>query len=383
MVNRIYPPSKGPTGRLLFDLAQYLTDEGYEVTVLSADRERSQDRKSEDLTGVKIIRTRGSKKPRAFMPNMFICLSLFIQMVTLPKPQILVTLSDPPLFFILAALYAKIRGVKHIHWCHDLYPDILPGLGYEVPSFVQDCMRKAANKALRSCNYVVAISKCMYRRIRQKELEKHQLKVIENWFDASLFTHKKVEQLDLPEKFRVIFSGHLGRAHLVTTILSAAKILNENDKDIEFLFMGEGEGYERVARERARMGLDNVRLIPYQPHGRYRKIMESGDIHLISLRSGVVGCLFPSRLYDIFAIKRPCIYIGSKKCEIAPILEKYQAGLQIDQGKGDALAKAIRQLRDNGEEWHILQKGSVQAGQEYTPAASLEKWRKLISTLCE
>ena len=382
MVNRIYPPSKGPTGRLLFDLAQYLADEGHVVTVLSADRESRQERKSEDLTGVKIIRTRGFRNPRAFIPNVLMCLSLFIQMFTLPKPQILITLSDPPLFFVLASLYAKIRGVKHVHWCHDLYPDILPGLGYKISSYWQELMQKRANNALRSCSYVVAISKCMQRRIGQKNVEKSRLKVIENWFDASLFTHKKAEQLDLPEKFRVVFSGRLGRAHPITTILSAAKILNENDKDIEFLFMGEGEGYERVARERARMGLDNVRLIPYQPHGRYRKIMESGDIHLISIRPDVVGCLLPSRVYDIFAIKRPCIFIGPKKCELTTILEKYQAGLQIDQGKGEGLAQAIRQLRDNGEEWHILQQGSVQAGQDYTPAASLEKWQKLITTLC-
>lgn len=381
MVNRIYPPIRGPTGRLLYDLARHLADEGYDVTVLSADRQDKQDARSEDLTGVKIIRARGLKNPRKFLANLYLCVSLFVSLLSVKRPDILITMTDPPFFHIFAGIYIKLRGIKHIHWCQDMYPDIMPALSYNLPQFLLSFLQKRADQALSSCAYIVAISKCMRRKLAEKELHKHQLKVIENWYDEALFEQKEAEQLDLPEKFRVMFAGNLGRAHPMVTILSAAKLLNEKDRDIEFVFMGSGRGYERMAQERARMGLDNIRFIPFQPGNKYRKIMESGDVHIISMKDDVLGYLMPSRIYDIFAVKRPCLFIGPKKCEITAILEKYNAGLQIDQGKPEILAQEIRNFRDDGAAWYQYQDGAMQAGQDYVPAASLKKWMKLISTL--
>ena len=83
-------------------------------------------------------------------------------------------------------------------------------------------------------------------------------------------------------KFRVLYAGNLGRIHPIQSVVDAAQFLKEHD-DIELCFVGDGPNYDRLAKERDKRGLDNMRFLPYQPINRLRNVLQTGDVHMIAI----------------------------------------------------------------------------------------------------
>lgn len=362
---------------MLQELSANLSEEGYDITLLttgeSADAKR-------DTHGIEVVRVKGVQNPRSVFANLLISLRLFLRALFLPRPAVIITKTDPPFFVILGAWLALLKRADHIHWSQDLYPDILKALHYKLPAPLYRALDFLTSRALKSCSRVVAIGVCMKSALQKKGVISSQITVIPNW--PSQLTTKKEQKAtqpeDMPQKFRVLYAGNMNAGHPYQTILEAAELLNENDPDIEFLFVGDSPLMQDMAQERARRGLDNIRFLPFQPADKLKALLESGDLHIVSLADEALGCMVPSRIYDIFAVKRPCLFIGPEDSEIAIMLEKHEAGLTIPQGRSEMLANAIRHLRDNGEDWNALYQGAIQASKIYTPQRCFELWQNLL-----
>lgn len=107
----------------------------------------------------------------------------------------------------------------------------------------------------------------------------------------------------------MLYAGSIGRAHPVDAIVTAARILQKAQPDIELVFVGKGEGFEKLAAAIAQFALDNIRLVPPQPAA-LKGLMESGDIHLVTMRDKSLGLLMPSKFYSALAAARPIVLQG-------------------------------------------------------------------------
>jgi glycosyltransferase involved in cell wall biosynthesis len=177
-------------------------------------------------------------------------------------------------------------------------------------------------------------------------------------------------------KFRILYSGNLGRAHPISTIIEAAAILQTSNPEIEFVFVGDGAGFDKIAQARSRRGLDNIRLLPPQPLSRLKDLMEGGDIHLISMKHEVLGMLVPSKLYAALAAGRPCIFIGPENSETAKVIHEFGAGIVVPQGQAYHLAEAILKFRNDGDTWFAAQNGAIKASNHFVPSQSISSWIK-------
>lgn len=401
-INRVYPPAKGATGRVLRDLAHGFARDGWDVTVLTADA--VSDTSMDGVVKVIRVATHSGKTPRRYA---MVWAKLLWTALRLPRHQMVVTLTDPPMLVVAGRIIAKWKKSTHIHWCQDLYPDILPALGMNIPDWAMNILRKMAQRAIASCDRVVVIGRCMARHMAQNGVDMRKVSIIPNWPDFELTPAgrakiQKLKQkadhvvaekakptlngrehlksrpffLDDAPKFRVLYSGNLGRAHPVATILDAAQCLMVTNPEIEFVFVGDGDGFDTIARERAQRGLDNIRLLPPQPVSRLKDLMEGGDVHLISMKHEVSGLLVPSKLYAALAAGRPCIFIGPDSSETAKVIKEYGAGSIIAQGDAQKLAAAILKYRNDGDVWFAAQNGAVRAGEKYIPANSISSWIK-------
>lgn len=356
-----------------------MSGEGYDVTVLTTGQKATSSR---ELYGIEIVRVKAPAFPRSMLANLLISLRLFFKALFLPKTDIIVTKTDPPLFVFFGYLLSIFKRAKHVHWSQDLYPDILPALNYKTSAFTYNLMDRLVTRAFKKSALVITIGNCMRHNVIKKGVAPEKVKIIPNWYDSVLNKDTDTpEQGELPMKFRVLYAGNMGRSHPYETILDAAEILFENEQDIEFLFVGSTSRLHMLAKERARRGLDNIRFLPYQPRRKLRDLLESGDVHLISMSDEALGCMLPSRIYDVFAVQRPSIFIGPETSDLSLMLESYEAGITIPQGEGALLANAIRHLRDHGEDWHLLYTGAGRAAKALTPEMSFEKWDKLLKSL--
>ena len=410
--NRVYPPQIGATGRVLYDLAQEMVRDGWNVTVVCAgDTKQVRHEK-----GVRVVQVKAPVKTKSLFSYLRCWLKMTARGLSLPRADLVVTMTDPPLTVIAGDIIARRHGTSHIHWCHDLFPDLMPALGLKLPGFLMKGLSRWGRRAMKRCDRIIAVGRCMAEYLSDAGIDKSQLSVVTNWPNPELlyisgiegakgqkkkrtrarddvasavktaediqrklshyrpFEKQKREKLDA--KFRVLYAGNLGLAHPVETILEAAALLADDYPEIEFMFVGQGHSYDHIAQERGRRGLDNVRLLPWQPEHKLRALMESGDLHLVSMSEDAAGLLVPCKFYSALAVGRPCLFIGPEAAEVAKVVRDFDAGEVIPQGDAEALATAIKTYRLDGTTWFTAQEGAMRAGEVFVPHHSINAWIK-------
>jgi len=388
-LNRVYPPVRGATGRVLRDLARAFAEDGWNVTVVTAGP-----RAQKDYDGpIRIIRVKAPVRVKRVWSYFSVWVKLFWAGLNLPKHDLVVTMTDPPLLVVAGRMLTVLKGSRHIHWCQDLYPDILPVLGLKMPESRMRFFKQLSRRSMKKCDKIVTIGRCMAKQLTHGGIDPGRVAVIPNWPDHELRTPvtRPVRKIGgakgarpfaqlltdgQERKFRVLYSGNIGRAHPVETILDAAAILMKGHPEIEFVFVGDGPNFDRLAQERARLGLDNIRLLPFQPASRLRELMESGDLHLITMKHESAGMLVPCKLYSAMAVGRPCILVGPEDSETARVIDDFSAGTVVPQGDASRLAAEIRRYCTNSDDWFKAHEGAVEAGRVFVPEQSMNAWIK-------
>jgi len=112
-INRVYPPVRGASGRVLCDLARSFAREGWQVTVITTGPKAVTER---DGT-VKVIRVKASEKPSSAISYAIIWLKMLFAALRLPATNLLVTMTDPPMLVIVGQLIKIFKKNRHVHWC--------------------------------------------------------------------------------------------------------------------------------------------------------------------------------------------------------------------------------------------------------------------------
>lgn len=391
LINRVYPPARGASGRVLRDLARGFADKGWDVRILTTAPKASLEKDGD----VRIQRVKCTMKGKSVFSYIKVWFTLLMAAKKHSAPSLVVTMTDPPMTILIGRIIAKMKKCRHMHWCHDLYPDLLPYVGLPLPQPIMQTLKKHARRSMKKSDKVVVIGRCMAKQLTHSGVEPSRVAVIPNWPDYEILDPSKAGsdckpfQLKNPEnvrprdlqvkddspRFRVLYAGNLGRMHPVQSLLDAALFLQERP-EIEFCFVGDGPNYDRLAQERAKRGIENICLLPYQPVKRLRYVMESGDVHVVSLREEAAGLLVPCKFYSALAVGRPTIFIGPEDCEIARVIKDFNAGTVVPQREPAKLIEAITEYRLNSDKWFAHQTGAAEAGKVFTPDQSIDAWIK-------
>lgn len=388
---------RGATGRMLRDLAKSMAREGWEVTVVCTGAKSGEERDGP----VRVVRVKAPDRPGGIMGYTRIWFKLLRTALKQPATHLTVTMTDPPLVVVAGQIVRRFKKSRHIHWCQDLYPDLLPALGARVPAPIVNYFKKLSTRAMNKSDKTVVIGRCMAKHLTKRGLDPRQITMIPNWPDLELTvpvtqeSFNDISQVDFHEaiakyantnhrpheqqvkdmpKFRVMYAGSLGRVHPVETIIDAAEILRDENPEIEFVFVGDGPAFEKIAEERHKRHLTNVRLMPYQPQNRLRAVMESGDIHLISIKSEAAGLVVPCKLYSAMAVGRPCIFLGPLQTETAKVINDFKIGSVVAQGDTTHLVEEIKRYRFNGDDWFDAHHAAAEASQIYVPKDAINAW---------
>lgn len=351
-VNRVFPPDRGATGRCLADLGGRLAAAGWRVTVVTdgAVAEGATPR-PDAPTGIAVHRTGGSvpeggrPSVRAYLDSLCRLTGLALR---LPRHDVIVTMTDPPMLALAGPMLAARHGAASLHWCHDLYPDLLPVLGVGMPAAVLGLARRGMARALRRHDRVVAIGRCMRDRIADMGVAADRLTLLPNWPDPVIRPQSAAgngfrRSLGLEDgdgRILIAYSGTLGLAHPMNGVLDAAARLQESDPALLFLLTGEGRGFAAVEEAARSRGLRNLRRLPWQPAGRLAESLSAADLHLVTMDPAADGMMVPSKLAGVQAAGRPCLFLGPRGGEA--VARVAGCGLTIDPFDGAAIADAVR-----------------------------------------
>jgi glycosyltransferase involved in cell wall biosynthesis len=146
----------------------------------------------------------------------------------------------------------------------------------------------------------------------------------------------------------IVYTGTLGVANALDTLIEAAEVLR-NDPDIHILLVGQGRLRADLEARCRTLGLDNVRFLGPVPKLQVQSLLAACGACYIGATANPLYefGVSPNKLFDYFLSGRP-VLCGIDSGEFKPV-ERHAAGLTVPAEDPQALADAIRRLRDMPE----------------------------------
>jgi glycosyltransferase involved in cell wall biosynthesis len=384
-VNRFYWPDSPATAQLLTDLAEGLAAQS--IPVIVATTGSAPLLEAETQRGVAIARL---SERRARHASLWQRARDFLRFrralrtwlkANLQRGDVLVCLTDPPLIGALAARVAQRKGARVIHWIQDIFPEIaVDVLGLPL----LNCLRGSRDAAWRSASLCITPGEAMRDFVIARGISATHTAVIPNWAPAGLApaAHEAVAiwkcKHGLAEKFIVMYSGNLGRAHDFTWFAPLAKAFRE-DPRVAFVFVGGGPRLAEVKNAAAEAGLANVHYFPSAPRQDLAAVLSAADVHLVSIRAGCENLVFPSKLAGIAAVGRPAIVIGPANCEPARAVVSGGWGQGFSPADIDAMTQTLRGWMDNASERQSLQENALASSAQNRFELALSAWKRILT----
>lgn len=284
------------------------------------------------------------------------------------RPKLVWTV-EPALFGTPGALLvAKLTGARS--WLHiqDYEVDAAFAMGLLRGERLRRAVLGIERWLMRRFDVVSTISGRMLELAARKGIPEDRLVLFPNWVDISDITPLERastyrEMLRIPSDAVVaLYSGNMGAKQGLEVLAAAAQALQQ-DKNIVFVFCGDGAGKEALARECE--GLPNVRLLPLQPFERLNELLGAADIHLLPQRADAADLVLPSKLTGMLASGRPVIATADPATELGQLLQRTGCGLLVPPGDAPAIVQAIRELAaDSGSRRLMGQAGRNHAQAE-------------------
>lgn len=352
LLNQFFWPDSSATSQLLTDLARGLAERGHDVYAISADT-RYAVQSNNTPPQVNMIRVKSSGFRRGRLGRVLSYASFYLgaafQTLTAPRPDLVLTLTTPPLISLLGTLSKGLRGSRHFIWEMDVYPDVAVDLKYfQAGGWIARLTGALADWSRRHADGIIALGECMKTRLKARSIPADRIFVADNWADGASI-------LPVPRPFAddgrtvLLYSGNLGLAHDLDTLTGAIQNLR-HDQRFEFVFVGSGGRRDELAAFVADKQISNVHLRPYVERESLGESLSHGDIGLVTQREECCGSVVPSKVYGLLAAGRPILFIGPRDATPARIIEKFRCGWHINCGDITGLTHLLLSLAESPAE---------------------------------
>jgi glycosyltransferase involved in cell wall biosynthesis len=357
LLNQVFYPDVVSTAQHLSDLATALRERGHEVTVVCSRRAYEH---AETLyparaqwRGVNIIRVfstrfgKGAKWRRVADFASFLC-GACARLLLLPRHDVVMALTTPPLISFLGAWRARLWGARFVYWVMDFNPDEAIAAGWlRADSLAAGFLERLSRFSLRQAETIVALDRFMRDRIVAKQIAAAKVAVIPPWsqdgevrFDAAGRDAFRLRH-GLGDKFVVMYSGNHSPVHPLDTLMQAADRLRA-EPDLCFAFVGGGSEFARVQKWAA--GNAQVLCLPYQPLNQLSASLSAADSHVVVMGDAMLGLVHPCKIYNIFAVGAPVVYIGPECSHVTEARAQavgQSAFIGVRHGEGKRLAREL------------------------------------------
>ena len=272
------------------------------------------------------------------------------QALRMPKFDLVVTLTTPPIIGLVGTILKRLRGSRHIFWSMDLHPDASMALGRMSPQGrFGRLMYALSGSVYRRADRVVVLGPYMADRIALKQVAPEKVATIPVWsrrdeiYPLPRESNPMRKSLGLEGSFVAMYSGNLGLAHSFDEFIAAARELRDRP-DIVFLFVGDGPRKSEVQAAVDSEGLSNIRLLDPVPRDWLHASLSLADVHLISMKPEMTGIVVPGKLYGAMAAGRPIVFVGPEHCEPADTIRHAGCGFTRPTGDAQGVVSSIALL---------------------------------------
>lgn len=354
-------PTTGLGGRHRH-LARELTKLGHKVSLISArwthgtrDEAAAMSAPEQEVfEGFKFVRIPVSKYKHAHDKKRIANWFMFaLRLLKLPKklqerPDVILYSSPSLVGFLGAQRLAKKSGAKLIFEVRDIWPLTLIKVGGFSPKhpFIR-FMSWIEKRAYSMSDYVISNLEGFYEHLQHFDVAKEKFSWVPNGYSEDDFQTTSDEEDKVvngirQQPFSVTYTGALGEANAMETLLGAARLLRDQPQ-IHINIVGRGRLEDKLKRLATEYQLDNVTFWGAVEKQRVQNVLSASNVCVICwkkvdlYRYGIAA----NKIFDYLYSGRPIINAYSGKYDL---VTKANAGLNVEAENEQALANGIYQL---------------------------------------
>jgi colanic acid biosynthesis glycosyl transferase WcaI len=359
LLNQTFYPDVVATAQHAADLASGLADAGHEVTVVASRRAYDSPAhlfpRRECWHNVSILRVPSTALGKSALWRRAVdftsfLLALILRLALLPRFDVVVAMTSPPLIAVLAALFVRMKGGALVSWIMDLNPDEAVAAGaLRRDSLLARRLSRLLRFSLASSSGVVVLDRFMRDRVLSKGVPASRVDLVPPWAYSAAVHYDPIGRdrfralHGLADKFVVMYAGNHSPCHPLDTVLEAGRALR-HEAAVTFVFIGGGSEFRKVGHFAKRHDLRNFLCLPYQPLDGLADSLSSADLHLVVMGDPFVGIVHPSKIYNILAVGSPCLYIGPIPSHVTELAACLPHDSIACAGHGD-VASVVAHLR--------------------------------------
>ncbi len=362
LITQYFPPEIGAAATRWGDYVQILIKKGHRVTVLCEMPNYplgtyfpgykrqwvKQEKVSPNLTIIRSFawannRDSAIKKLGHYLVFMF---SGLLTAFRLKNYHVLIV-SSPPLFVgVIGAIISKIKSIYFFLDIRDLWPESVMALGEVRSKWVFNMGKKLESFIYKSTNgYILTVPgfKKHFTNHYPEQLNKPMINLINGVSNTFFDLAKKYDRIP-GKRFAVLYSGNMGLAQGLESVIKAADILQKYP--IDFKFVGSGVKQKALKTKADKLGLKNVVFLPVQKKEELIKLIKKASVCLVPLKNNpLFKNAIPSKMFEYMACGRPVIV--SISGEVTEIIKKAKSGLISSPEDANSIADSILYYYNN------------------------------------
>ncbi|MCI6213144.1 glycosyltransferase family 4 protein [Bacteroides heparinolyticus] len=263
-----------------------------------------------------------------------------------------------------ALLLRKLRKIPFYYWIMDLWPDAMKSGGGVKNERILNWVDHLVKDIYRQTDKILITSKRFRESIEQKGDFKDKIIYFPNWSDDILEMSTDYEIPQLPDGFKIMIAGNLGKSQNLEAVAEVMLGL-KGIPEIKWIFVGGGsrkEWLESFIKENRMEG--NAVCLGQYPFKAMPAFFKHADAMLVTLGAGFphLEAVVPARLQSYMSAGCPVLaMIG---CGGADIITESNCGYTVPAGDSQSLIKIIKekvlnhrddfaQMGQNGRDYYM------------------------------
>ena len=361
IVTELFYPEETSTSYILTKIANKLC-ENYEVHVicgpeayeLASTMTRSTLTLNKAINVHRVSNVNLDKNKLLFRIIRFIILSIKLSLSLSKKvnkkDKVLIVTNPAPLLLFVSI----IKKIKKFHLSilvHDVFPEntIPAGIFKSKKNVIYGLIKAIFDKAYSTADRLIVLGRDM-KEVLFDKTKNTSISIIENWADIhSIFSKDRSIWTSFSQKnknlIHIQYAGNIGRVQGLMELLSIIK--EANNPLLHFNFIGEGALKSEMILFVEKNNMNNISFLGSYKRDEQNNILNSCDLSVVTLSSGMYGLGVPSKTYNILAAGKPIIFIGDKNSEISLLIDENEIGYCFSPNDREQLLLFLKNLSLN------------------------------------
>jgi glycosyltransferase involved in cell wall biosynthesis len=277
---------------------------------------------------------------------------ILCERASLFAPEIILCANTPLDPLAIFQRWREGRDIPFIFWLQDIYGVAIDRLLRQrlgiLGAIVGAYYRRLERRIARASDAIVTITDDFRPILDGWSVAAGRVAVIENWAPLAELPSLPRDNdwshaQGLAGRLVLLYAGTLGLKHDPNLLAALAERFRANP-EILVLVASEGPGADWLARRKAEAGLDNLRLLPFQPYAALPEMLASADVLLAILDAEAGIYSVPSKVLTYLCAGRPLLAAVPAANLAARLIARERAGLIVEPGDASGFTAAAERL---------------------------------------